>query len=158
MQREGCRREVGGSHVAHLNGARWHLCVRWVRLGMNCPFAGEEEEVEEGDPPDDVPPIGVPTGSPPLLLMAGRRARVSNVLAEAEEIVARAAEAIPVGVGREVASLAERLRLPGAVSAGAGVAAAFAVRQVAKKIRARGGFGGLHFPAKFDPLNPLRVP
>ena len=68
---------------------------------------------------------------------------------EAEEIVSRAAEAIPVGDR----SLGSRLRERGPVAIGAGAAAGLAIRAVAK------GFagGGFHFPRVFDPMRALRV-
>lgn len=146
--------------MRHPSGSSFHRCVLWLVLGMACPFAeGGEEDVEGDDPPDDVPPVGVPVGTPPHLLLASRRARVSDVLAEAEEVVARAAESIPVAVGSEVRSLAERLRVPGPVAAVTGAAAAFAIRQVGKRIAARGGFagGGFSFPSVFDPAKAFTV-
>ncbi len=146
--------------MRHVNGSKWHMCQRWLEVGLACPFAAEgEEDTEEGEPPDDIPPIGVPVGGPPALLLAARRARVGDVLAQAEEIVARAAEAIPVAVGNEVESLANRLRVPGAISVGAGVAAGFAVRQVAKRLAQRAGFsGGFNFPSVLDPAKAFRRP
>ncbi len=150
--------------MRHPSGSSFHRCVLWLALGMACPFAdGGEEDVEGDDPPDDVPPVGVPVGTPPHLLLASRRARVSDVLGQAEEIVARAAESIPVVIGSEVKSLAERLGVPGAVAGATGAAAAFAIRQVGKRIAAKGGFGGFagggfSFPSVFDPAKAFRSP
>ncbi len=144
----------------HPSGARWHRCAVWLRLGMSCPFTGgEDDEIDAGDPPDDVPRVGVPADQvPPLVLLAARQARGGGVLAQAEAVVAEAAESIPVGVGSATRSLADSLGVPGIVGVGAGAAAAFAVRQVAKRIQARGGGGGLHFPSVLDPARAFRVP
>ncbi len=133
------------------------MCRRWLQHGLACPFQMGGAEQEEGEPPDDVPPIGVPTGSPPALLLAARRGVVGDVLAQAEEVVAAAAEAIPVGVGKDVLSLAEHLRERGPVAVGVSVAAGLALRAVANRI-SRGGFGGFSFPSVFDPARALRAP
>ncbi len=147
--------------MSHAAGSRFHQCERWLRFGMQCPFiGGEDEDIEGDDPPDDVPPTGVQVPRvPPLQLLAAKRARELNVLSQAEEIASRAAEAIPVFVEGQVQSLAERLGVPGALAVGTGVAAGFAVRQIAKQIRQRGGFGGgFNFPSVLDPAKAFRLP
>lgn len=146
--------------MRHENGSRWHNCSRWTRRGLACPFTEvDEPDVEEGDPPDEAPPVGVPgrIRPPPTMLLAGKRVSVGDVLAQAEEIVAGAAEAIPVAVEGKVASLAERLVGP---SAGAvtGVAAGAAIRAVVKGIRQGGFGGGFNFPSVFDPQRAFRLP
>lgn len=140
--------------MAHTGGSRFHLCERWLRFGLQCPFVGgEDEDIEGDDPPDQTPPVGVP-----LHFLAAKRAAELNVLAQAEEVASRAAEAIPVFLEGKAISLAERLGAPGAVAVGTGVAAGFAVRQIAKQIRQRGGFGGFSFPSVFDPAKAFRPP
>lgn len=109
--------------------------------------------MEGDDPPDEVPPSGVPVGFPPHLLLAARRAVRGDVLAEAEAVVARAAEAIPFG--KEAVSLADALRERGPVAVGVGVAAGFAIRQVAKRLGRGGGFS---FPSVLDPSLPFGRP
>lgn len=128
---------------------------------MACPFAMEEDRVPQEDPDESVP---VHTFVVPARARAGRDRQqdlaLDLLLAEAEEIVTRAAEAIPlepVGqpalpAGRPV-SLGERLRDKGPLAVGVGAAAGVAIRAVAK------GFagGGFHFPQVFDPLRPVRA-
>lgn len=71
-----------------------------------------------------------------------------NVLAEAEDVVARYAEKVPVGAG----TLQQAL-LRGAASVATGVAAIMAIRAVA-----RGGSGGYHFPTVWNPQQAFRRP
>jgi len=132
---------------------RFHSCARWGRFGMACPFVGEEDH----DDDQDVVPVAQPVGAPksPKLLLAARAKAVVDqgkaaLLAEAEEIVTRAAEAIPLVEGR---SLAKALRERGPLAVGVGAAAGLAIRAVAK------GFagGGFHFPQVFDPARVVRV-
>lgn len=139
----------------------WHSCARWGRFGMTCPFADEKEHDRER--PDEKVPR-------PVLNLAVARSRAQrdmrqqSVLAEAEEIVSRAAEAIPLvpavpeGAGRPLPapvyrSIGQALRERGPVAVGTGVAAGLAIRAVAR------GFagGGLHFPQVFDARRALRV-
>ncbi len=142
--------------MAHTSGSRFHSCGRWLQFGMQCPFVGgEDEDVENGEPPDDAPPTGVP-----VHLLAARRGFRINILEQAEEIAAAAADAIPTFIEGKTVSLAERLGVPGAVAVGTGAVAGFAVRQIAKQLKKRGGFGGagFNFPSVFDPAKAFRPP
>lgn len=146
------------------NGSDWHRCGRWGRFGMQCPFAKEEEEPARDREGDDIPW--------PLLLAGiakaqqGKARRVDrftgyDLMADAEDIVSRAAEAVPVYGGNRphdparepVRSLAERLRQPGPIGVGVGTAAAYAIYNV---MRGRRGGGGLHFPSVISPDRALR--
>lgn len=109
---------------------------------MRCPFVGEEDHERDEEP------IGVEVpvkDKPKRPMVVAERAKAvvdagkAALLAEAEEIVSRAAEAIPIG-GR---TLGELLRERGPLAVGVGAAAGVAIRAVAK------GFagGGFHFPA-----------
>lgn len=124
-----------------------HKCAVWERRKLPCPFrVFEEAGIMKGDPPDDPPPGGgerSPRPAPKVLVPGRRRAEISAI-AEAEAVVAASAEKFPVGAtGR---SLAEDLGR-GAAGVGVGVAAALAIRKVAR------GFagGGFHFPSVLDP-------
>lgn len=132
----------------------WHSCARWKRFGMACPFKGEKEHDRE-DPDFKEPKVREPARPKPKVLAAPAKAEAkvdvgkAMVLAEAEEIVTRAAEAIPLR-GR---SLAQTLRDRGPLAVGVGAAAGVAIRAVAK------GFagGGFNFPSIFDPKVGQRV-
>jgi len=150
----------------HASGSKWHSCDRWIRFGMECPFAvsGAPESIAGRPRRPAVPerrskaqqkfqgtvedaPSVYPVTPKALLLPSG-------VMEIAEDVVSRAADAIPVFEGKETRSLGERLRVPGAVGVGVGVAAGFAVREVAR----RGSFGGFQFPSVFDPDKAFRFP
>lgn len=134
----------------------WHSCARFGRFGMQCPFVGEVDH--DKDDPDFKEPVRVPKPSKPTPVLAmaekakkGTDAAKAALLAEAEDIVTRAADAIPSGVSGR--SLADELRRRGPVAVGLGAAAGIAIRAVSK------GFagGGFHFPQVFDPLKAVRV-
>lgn len=123
---------------------------------MACPFAGEEAHEDEDDDQGPGPSGRVPSKPVRPMVLAERAKTVVDVgkaalLAEAEEIVTRAAEAIPLGAGR--GSLAEALRRRGPIAVGVGAVAGVAIRAVAK------GFagGGFHFPALGRPGIPQFV-
>lgn len=120
---------------------------------MLCPFMGEERH--DQDDPDFKEPVRSPNPSKPpkILALAERTKKVvdlgkASLLAEAEDIVSKAADAIP-GV-RTGFSLADDLKRRGPVAVGLGAAAGVAIRAVAK------GFagGGFNFPSVFDPKIP----
>ena len=91
-----------------------------------------------------------------MLALAERAKRLADtgkqaLLAEAEDIVTKAAEAVP-GV-RAGYSLADDLRRRGPAAVGLGAAAGIAIRAVAKGVAG----GGFHFPQVFDPARAVRV-
>jgi len=56
----------------------WHLCERWIRRGIACPFTGVElGGPSGGDPPDDLPPVAfpLPVPAPPILPPATAKQR-----------------------------------------------------------------------------------
>ncbi len=123
---------------------------------MRCPFVGEEGHDRED--PEEGPPVAVPKSPkvPPLVVAGKAKAKEAvdagkaALLAEAEDIVSRAAEAIPAMAERTIADL---LRERGPLAVGVGAAAGVAIRAVAK------GFagGGFHFPQVFDPRVAIRA-
>ncbi len=125
---------------------------------MECPFPGEKEESESDQDAQARPNywlIAAAVATAELLRRHARGARTKyDVLSEAEDVVARHAEKVPMpvpGVGVPVASNLRRALESGA-SGATGVAAAWAIRQV---IQGGGrGAGGYHFPSVFDPRLP----
>lgn len=131
---------------------------------MPCPFPGEEKERKESEEDAKAGPnfwlIAAAVATAELLRRHEKGVKSKyNVLSEAEDVVARHAEKVPMPVpqvGQPVAgrSLRGELVAKGVATAATGIAAAWAIRQVATS-GGRGG-GGLHFPAVFTPERALR--
>ncbi len=130
---------------------------------MPCPFPGEEDkEREESDEDAKTGPnywlIAAAVATAEMLRRHERGVKSKyDVLSEAEDVVARHAEEVPMPVpqvGRPVASLRGELLAKGAATAATGIAAALAIRYVASY---RGGGGGFQFMSRLDPMRPQRA-
>ncbi len=142
------------------HGPAWHLCQRWEKQGLVCPFPGKEN-LDKGK--KRIWPM-VPRKltkeeqrkfvSGGMLDKAGNRGWLEEPIAAAEEVVARGAREVPVyrpvyGRPDSGRTLREALEIGGATTA-TGIAAAWAIRQVVQ----RGRGGGFHFPSILDPRKP----
>ncbi len=137
-----------------------HSCKRWMRRGMQCPFAAFEEEKERSrqDDPEakatgaavsaDVSQsqgipwwLAIPLGEGVRRALQNRE-EIFDVLAAAEEIAAAQARKIPVSATQ---SLFQVLQPGMEVIPIAGAVAAAGITSLA--VRRFGGFGGKPFQA-----------
>ncbi len=152
--------------------ADWHLCERFWREGLPCPFqiTGAPDPVRQDDDAKvstsgaaatSAAAEAVAASKAPNLVSLARQAELSSELAHAEEVVARDAAAIPL---QEGVSLADRLRegVAGPAGMAAAVAAGAAISDVLRRGRMRlpgavGGGGGFNVEMVFDPRKALPV-
>ncbi len=144
--------------------ASWHSCERWTRYGGLCAFDKKEEKRKSEEPEhEDIATIQEAVASAAVSQGVGAlraRAGAMAMAAEAEEVVTRAAEAIPLEGG----NLREALSGKGAVGLAVGTAAGVAVQDVLKGIATRRynrqykvSGGGYVFESVFKAKEALRV-
>ncbi len=139
------------------HGPNWHGCYRWRIREMPCPFPGEEDR-EESDEDAKASPsywlIAAAVASLEILRRHEKGVRSKyDVLSEAEDVVARHAEKVPMPLPRvgEPVSGSLREALGTGATAATGLAAAWAIRQVVRSGRTGGG-GGYFFQSRPNPL------
>ncbi len=124
---------------------------------MPCPFPGEKDKEESDQDAKTAPSywlIAAAVATAEILRRHEEGVKSKyDVLSEAEDVVARHAEKVPMPVPRVGQPVSGSLReaLGAGATAATGIAAAWAIRQVVTSGR-KGGGGGFFFQSRPNPL------